>query len=159
MKGLRPEKTIETRVVKTSSPEETRAVGRRVGQMLQVGDCVALVGRLGSGKTCFVSGLAEGMKVQGRVASPSFIIMRAHPGPVHLFHADAYRINAPEELEEAGLFDWLQDGAVVIEWADRVAELLPPDALIVEFEYTDTGREITFHATTDRQAKMLKELP
>ncbi len=134
-------------------------MGQSVGQMLRAGDCVALVGRLGSGKTCFVSGVAEGMGVQGRVASPSFIIMRTHPGPVHLFHADAYRIDTPEEFEEAGLFDWLQDGAVVIEWADRVAELLPPDALIVEFEYTNTGRQITFRATTDRQAKMLKELP
>lgn len=144
--------------VETEKPGDTRALGECLGQMVRSGDCLALSGQLGAGKTCFVCGLAQGMEVEGRVASPSFIIMRTHPGPIYLFHADAYRIDDPRQLEEAGLHDWLEQGVVAIEWADRITAALPADALQIRFEYTEAGRRLTFVAGTDRHARMLKEL-
>ncbi len=133
-------------------------LGRCLGKLVQAGDCLALIGPLGAGKTCFVSGLAEGMDVEGRVASPSFILMRRHSGPVYLYHADAYRLQRPEELEEAGLYEWLEHGVVAIEWADRVKEALPPDALQIEIDYECEGRRLNFTPANPRHQEMLEAL-
>ena len=139
-----------------ATPEDTAEFGRRLGEIVAAGDCIALCGPLGAGKTCFVSGLARGMKVEGRVASPSFIVMRQHPGPVCLYHADAYRLADPRELEEAGFDEWLEEGVVALEWAELVAEALPPDALFVRIEYESEGRRIAFDTASPRHAETIK---
>jgi len=139
-----------------ATPEDTAEFGRRLGQIVAAGDCIALCGPLGAGKTCFVSGLARGMKVEGRVASPSFIVMRQHPGPVCLYHADAYRLADARELEEAGFDEWLEEGVVALEWAELVVEALPPDALFVRIEYEGEGRRIGFETTSPRHAETIK---
>jgi tRNA threonylcarbamoyladenosine biosynthesis protein TsaE len=139
-----------------ATSEETVEFGRRLGELVATGDCVALCGPLGAGKTCFVCGLASGMQVKGRVASPSFIVMRRHPGPVCLYHADAYRLADPRELEEAGLNEWLEEGVVALEWADLVAETLPPDTLFVRIEYEGEGRRIVFYTGGPRHARTIE---
>jgi tRNA threonylcarbamoyladenosine biosynthesis protein TsaE len=116
------------------SPEATAYLGGVTARHLRVGDLVALIGPLGAGKTCFVAGLAKALRVRGRVASPSFIIARWHPGPVPLVHADAYRLGVPEELLDAGLDEWLQWAVVALEWADRVLEVLPAERLTVSMQ-------------------------
>ena len=136
------------------TPDDTRAVGRCLARCLRAGDLVALVGPLGAGKTCLVSGLAEGLGVTGRVASPSFIIARHHPGPLPLVHADAYRLASPDELLDAGLEDWLADAAVAIEWADRVADALPDDCLWVKLAITADGRRVSVHPTGPRSRRI-----
>jgi len=141
-----------------ASTEDTVRLGRCLGELTQPGDCLALIGPLGAGKTCFVSGLAEGMGVEGRVASPSFIVMRCHPGPIYLYHADAYRLQDPAELEEAGLYEWLAHGVVAVEWADLVAGVLPPDALRIHMQYEAEGRRIVFSPVTARHEEMMKAL-
>jgi len=138
--------------------EETVRLGRCLGNLVQAGDCLALIGPLGAGKTCFVSGLAEGMDVEGRVASPSFILMRCHPGPVYLYHADAYRLQRAEELDEAGLYEWLEHGVVAIEWAEKVRESLQPDALQIEINYECEGRRLSFTPANPRHQEMLEAL-
>jgi tRNA threonylcarbamoyladenosine biosynthesis protein TsaE len=144
--------------VVTDCAEQTVRLGRCLGKLMKAGDCLALCGPLGAGKTSLVTGLAEGMDVEGRVASPSFIVMRCHPGPVYLYHADAYRLQSPGELEEAGLCEWLEHGAVAIEWAELVEAVLPSDALWVRLEYEGDGRRIVLTPCTDRHRELLEEL-
>jgi tRNA threonylcarbamoyladenosine biosynthesis protein TsaE len=115
----------------SASPDETHALGERLGRVLAAGDVVALSGDLGAGKTAFVQGLARGLAVRSaRVASPSFTIVNEHAGRVPLFHVDLYRIGDAGELEEIGFRDYFGRGGVVaVEWFERAPELLPADRL------------------------------
>jgi tRNA threonylcarbamoyladenosine biosynthesis protein TsaE len=142
----------------TASPEATRKIARHLAQALQPGDFLALVGELGAGKTCFVQGLAEGLGVSGRVASPTFILMRAHPGPVTLFHADAYRLNSGGELLDIGLEDWLATGVVALEWADQAPEALPAEYLTVTIAGDGELRRLTFAAHGPRGEALLEHM-
>lgn len=144
--------------VVTDCAEQTVLLGKCIGALVKPGDCLALCGPLGAGKTNFVTGLAGGMGVEGRVASPSFVVMRCHPGPIYLYHADAYRLGSPAELEEAGLDEWLEHGVVAIEWAELVEDVLPSDALRIELDYEGDGRRIIFTAHTGRHREMLEVL-
>lgn len=142
----------------TGSPEETKALGRLLGQLLRVGDLLALEGQLGAGKTCFVQGLAEGLGVQGRVASPTFIVMRQHPGETPLFHADAYRLGSADELVEVGLEDWLAEGVVAVEWADQVLEAFPEDYLVIEISGEDDTRTLSFAGNGPRSTELVEQI-
>jgi tRNA threonylcarbamoyladenosine biosynthesis protein TsaE len=144
--------------ITSTSAEETQDLGRRLGPALKAGDVIALEGPLGAGKTCFVQGLAQGLGVAGRVASPTFIVMRCHPGPVTLYHADAYRLSSAEELLDVGLEDWSAQGAVALEWADRVAEALPSDHLTVRLAGSNHERRLTFVAHGPRSQELLEHL-
>lgn len=142
----------------TDSPEATQAVAGHLAAALERGDVLALVGPLGAGKTCFVQGMAAAMGVTGRVASPTFILMRAHPGPLPLYHADAYRLSSADDLLDIGLDDWLAAGVVALEWADQVPEALPQDHLQVAFEGDDGHRELTFTARGPRGRALLEHM-
>jgi len=112
----------------THSASETLALGRRLAARFGAGDCVALVGGLGAGKTVLVRGLAEGMGLRDSrlVASPTFVLAREYPGRVPIHHLDLYRMTAPDaELAQLGLEEMLADGVVVVEWADRAPNALP----------------------------------
>lgn len=133
--------STETRQYVTRSEEETRALGERVGQLLRKGDVVLLSGALGAGKTCFTQGIARGLGVSIPVNSPSFVIMNEYQGRERLFHVDLYRIEDVEELDELGLWDYAEQGVLVIEWPERGADILPGDGLIVELRYGERERE------------------
>ena len=132
----------------TRSPEETRALAARLGDRLEAGDVVALNGELGSGKTEFVHGLAAGLKVppQVPVSSPSFILAHEYPGRLTLIHLDLYRLEdlPPELLPD--LEEYLSGPQVVaVEWARRLAPLLPGDYLEVDLEITgESERQLNF---------------
>jgi tRNA threonylcarbamoyladenosine biosynthesis protein TsaE len=142
----------------TRSPEATEALGEALGRLLAAGDLLALHGALGAGKTCLVRGLARGLRVRGRVASPSFIVARFHPGPVPLYHADAYRLASASDLVDAGLDEWLTSAAVAVEWAERVVEALPADRLDLRFELAPHGRRIEVSASGARSLVLLEGL-
>ena len=115
---------------------------------LKGGECVALVGDLGAGKTTFVQGLAKALGVKERVTSPTFVYMHVHKtARDFLFvHVDAYRGDA-DTLREIGLHEYLADpkAVVVIEWADKVQELLPEDVVRLEFAHVEGGlRKVVF---------------
>jgi tRNA threonylcarbamoyladenosine biosynthesis protein TsaE len=108
----------------TNTPAETEAAGLELGQVLKVGDIVLLTGELGAGKTTFVRGMARGTGSHALVASPTFQLVRVYPGRIQLGHVDLYRIENPIELADLGLEELADSGAVVVEWADRIAS--PP---------------------------------
>jgi len=114
----------------TLSADHTRAIGHALGSAAPPGTVVALIGELGAGKTQLAKGVADGLGVRSVVNSPTYVLMNEHMGRLRLFHIDAYRLADAEEAVAAGLLDDRQaDGVAVIEWADRLAGLLPPNRL------------------------------
>jgi tRNA threonylcarbamoyladenosine biosynthesis protein TsaE len=104
----------------TSSPEETEAAGEELGRRLRRGDLLLLKGELGAGKTTFVRGLARGCGSRAWVASPTFQLVRVYRGRLQLAHVDLYRLERSAELRDLGLEELLDEGAVVVEWGDRL---------------------------------------
>lgn len=123
----------------TTSPAETEAQGEALGRRLRVGDVVLLIGDLGAGKTTFVRGVARGAGSDAPVASPTFQLVRVYPGRLQLAHVDLYRIEKPPELAELGLEELADQGAVLVEWGDR---LDLHDAAIIEFEHLGGDRRV-----------------
>lgn len=131
-------------IVKSDSLAETQKLGQALGTLLPAGMVVALIGDLGAGKTTFTQGIAQGMGVSVPVTSPTFTLVNEYDAAngLRLLHIDSYRLGeSPEEVEgEAATFGFAdmieaEDVVVVIEWADRLAALLPPDYLAVELQY------------------------
>jgi tRNA threonylcarbamoyladenosine biosynthesis protein TsaE len=123
----------------TSSPAETEAAGERFGKRLRPGDLVLLIGELGAGKTTFVRGVARGTGSHDPVASPTFQLVRLYAGRVQLAHVDLYRIENTSELADLGLDELLDQGAVVVEWGDR---LETRKAARVELEHLEGDRRV-----------------
>jgi tRNA threonylcarbamoyladenosine biosynthesis protein TsaE len=145
--------------VETKSPEETAALGRRLGAICAPGTLLALVGHLGAGKTRFVKGVAAGLGIaEDEVTSPTFVLMNLHPGRIPLAHFDLYRLDRVD-LPSLGFYDVRDGGAVVIEWADKVDEKLLGDHLRIEFDLTgETSRRLMFQARGERSGKLLQAL-
>jgi len=131
--------------VVTASAEETEAAGERLGWRLQPGAVVALTGELGAGKTCFVQGLVRGLGASIRATSPTFVLVNQYRGRVLVHHVDAYRTDSMTELMDLGLLDLMGgDDVTLIEWADKLEPLLPPDAIRVHIAGVgDEPRTIT----------------
>lgn len=141
------------------SQAQTRRLGARLGELLIGGEVVALQGELGAGKTRWAQGMAQGLRVDVHATSPTFTLVNEYHGRLSLYHVDLYRINQAAEALAFGLEDYLYgDGVCVIEWAERVIEILPPDRLWITFHYLDdTKRRITMRADGDHYQKLLKE--
>ena len=121
---------------------ETQKLGAELGAVLEAGDLVVLDGPLGAGKTTFTQGIAEGMRVKGRVTSPTFVIARQHSsqsnGPA-LVHVDAYRLRSAGELTDLDLDASVDRSVTVVEWGRGMAESLAgfpedPDASWLDIE-------------------------
>jgi len=131
--------------VRTTSPDETLLLGRRFAALLTAGDVVALSGRLGAGKTLFVSGVASGLGISTQITSPTFLIEKIYTdGFLPMVHADVYRLGSVGEFEDLELADEGRDGVVFIEWGDAIADSLPPDHLMIHFEMDGDDRSISF---------------
>lgn len=114
------------------SPDETRALGARLGARLGKSDVVACVGPLGAGKTCFLQGLAHGLGVSADVTSPTFVLVNEYRGRLPVYHVDAYRTESLTELVDLGIEEMLHgDGVTVVEWADKLLPLLPARTITV----------------------------
>ena len=130
----------------THSRGETAALGRRLAAALENGRVVAFTGGLGAGKTAFCEGLAAGLGCTDPVSSPTFAIVNYYRGPRPLAHFDLYRIHAQSDLEAAGFYDYLDQGAVVaVEWSEHFADLLALEQPVrVDIQrLDDTTRRIT----------------
>ncbi|MED5372309.1 MAG: tRNA (adenosine(37)-N6)-threonylcarbamoyltransferase complex ATPase subunit type 1 TsaE [Myxococcota bacterium] len=138
--------------------EATVALGQRVAELAYPGLVVALRGELGGGKTTFAQGVGRGLGVQGRVSSPTFIILALHSGRLTLAHADLYRLCDAEELVELGLDEHMEQGVALIEWAERFPEVLPADHLEIHLQDEGEGRRATLSATGPRAQGLLESL-
>lgn len=133
----------------SNSPEETKQPATKIASQLKGGEVIGLVGELGTGKTVFVQGLAEGLGVNEIVNSPTFILMKVFEirnskfGIRNLIHVDAYRINNSQELKDIGVEEYLgkDDNIVVIEWAEKVKDLLPENSMMIEFKEGDSENQ------------------
>ncbi|MBI5400249.1 tRNA (adenosine(37)-N6)-threonylcarbamoyltransferase complex ATPase subunit type 1 TsaE [Candidatus Saganbacteria bacterium] len=126
------------------STEETFALGKKLGVVLEANDIIALHGDLGAGKTTLTQGIARGLDVKDFVASPTFIIINEYAGRLPLFHIDLYRLNQEVEIENLGITEYFQRGGVcVIEWAEKLGELKPAQMHEISLKILgDNEREI-----------------
>jgi tRNA threonylcarbamoyladenosine biosynthesis protein TsaE len=149
-RGVAADNAREARV-ETTSAEETIALGERLGRVARRGDLVCLWGDLGAGKTQLAKGFALGLGIDATITSPTFIIMGEYPGPITLFHVDLYRLADAADALAGGVIDDRQsDGLTVVEWPDRMGEVLPAARLDVRIDGTgDEPRTIAVVATAD----------
>jgi tRNA threonylcarbamoyladenosine biosynthesis protein TsaE len=123
--------------IETHSPDETRQLGKKIGNLLNQPIVIALIGGLGCGKTVFVQGLAEGLEVPAEyyITSPTFTLINEYPGRLRLLHVDLYRLDDLSDFEDIGLDEIFQDQAVIaVEWADKMADAFSGDCLSLNFE-------------------------
>ncbi|MGF1550864.1 MAG: tRNA (adenosine(37)-N6)-threonylcarbamoyltransferase complex ATPase subunit type 1 TsaE [Sphingomonadaceae bacterium] len=131
--------------MKLASEADTVALGVALGRRLRTGDVVALAGELGAGKTTFARGILRGLGFAGEVASPTFAIVQTYAPPdcrLPVAHVDLYRIEEHAELEQLALAELRREGAMLIEWPERLGEALWPDALRLALERGGKGRRI-----------------
>jgi tRNA threonylcarbamoyladenosine biosynthesis protein TsaE len=138
------------------APEATEAFGAALARALEPGDVVALEGPLGAGKTAFVRGLARGLDATSRVRSPTFMLVQTYPGRITLTHVDLYRLN-PGEAESLGLEEALEEGALAVEWGDRLPERWRAEALHLSFAVAGASeRTIAGRAARGRGLALLE---
>ena len=123
-------------VIETNSPEETFELGRRMGEAAYPGQIICLNGDLGVGKTVFTQGFAAGLGIEGPVNSPTFTILQLYEeGRIPLYHFDVYRIGDVSEMDEIGYEDcFFGEGVSLIEWPERIEEILPGKLTWVDIE-------------------------
>lgn len=136
------------KTVQSRSPDETVKIAEKYAQTVKPGDVICLKGNLGAGKTQFVRGFVQGVGLSGEiVSSPTFTIINEYTGDLPVYHFDCYRLERFEEAVEIGAEEYLfGDGVCIVEWPDRISELLPPSSKHVTFSIIGKNeREIIFH--------------
>ncbi len=135
---------MKKQAIITNSAEETIEFAKRFARGLKPGSVLCLEGNLGSGKTTFIKGLAEGLGLAHpeRVKSPTFVLMHVYKAKVPLYHFDCYRLDSAEELENIGFEDFINDPHAIscIEWAEKAKGLLPAHAYWIHFEISGQER-------------------
>ena len=124
----------------STSAEETKKYDQVLARQLQGGEVIGLIGELGSGKTTFVQGLAKGLGIRNRILSPTFVLMKKYKIPntkKRFYHIDCYRIKKAQDLSALNLEKLFlnSQNIIIIEWADRIKEILPKNTIILDFEF------------------------
>lgn len=145
--------------------EATLRFGYQLGSLLQAGDIIALSGDLGAGKTTLTQAIAQGMGITEQINSPTFALIHEHYHTLPLFHADVYRLESPDDLYDLGFEELLtRKGVVVVEWAERIASVLPKERLSIslqilsELEVEEPARLAQIEAVGDRGIALLNAL-
>lgn len=161
------------KMLESPTLESTHEIGRQLGRSLACGHVLALIGPLGSGKTTLVRGIADGAGVADlrQVNSPTFVIVNEYCTALasestvsasdwlRIYHIDAYRLRSSADLDALGFDEMCSAGAVIVEWADRVAEILPPEYLRIELENTgEFSRRLTLTALGHSTVPLLEAL-
>lgn len=145
------------------SPSDTQALGERIGESLKGGSVIALIGELGCGKTLLTRGIAAGLGVPLRtVNSPSFVLVNEYQGRLPVFHMDLYRLAGAADVVDIGLLDYLAraaSGVLIIEWAEKIISLLPPEHLQIRFiNLSIRKRNISFTAAGDIYNDLMEKI-
>lgn len=148
----------------SGDPTKTFYIGRILGETLTAGDIVALTGELGAGKTCFTQGIARGLGVPEvyQITSPTFTLVNEYPGRLNLIHLDVYRLSSSRDLQDLGYEEFFfGKGVTVIEWAEKIQDIIPEKSLSVTMAYLDQNqRSIDMKGQPDqitRISNVLKE--
>jgi tRNA threonylcarbamoyladenosine biosynthesis protein TsaE len=142
------------------SAEQTRRMGARLGQLFAGGEVICLTGDLGTGKTCLVQGIGQGLEFDDRITSPTFTLVNEYRGGrLTLYHVDLYRIVDAKAALTFGLDEYLyNDGVCAIEWAERVQELWPDEYLRVSMRHIDeTKRGLTLRGFGIQYERLVKQ--
>ena len=148
-------------IIETNSPEETFALGQKLGEQAKAGQIYTLNGDLGVGKTVFTQGIARGLGITEAVSSPTFTIVQVYEeGRLPFYHFDVYRIGDIEEMEEIGYDDYFfGNGVCMIEWAELIEELIPENSIHVTIEKDlERGFDYRRITITGRMGKRMKIL-
>jgi len=126
----------------TRNSQQTIEFAQRFAKKLRGGEVIGLIGELGSGKTTFIKGLAEGLRVDETITSPTFVILKSYPGrigdkKIEFIHIDAYRIESLDDIKSVGVEDYLgrDDIIVAVEWAEKIKKILPKDTIYIQFKH------------------------
>jgi tRNA threonylcarbamoyladenosine biosynthesis protein TsaE len=148
--------------ITTASSCETEKLGASIGALLIPGFFLALQGTLGGGKTCLTRGVVAAVAPQSvhLVASPTYAIMNSYPGTIPVHHFDFYRLKGDDDIVELGFEEYFfGTGVCIVEWSERLTELLPDDVLTVRFEYAgENQRLVTLTSSGLKSATVLKQL-
>ena len=166
------EKTLTLDCISHSSAQ-TQRLGMRLGELLQGGELILLDGQLGTGKTTFTQGLAQGLGITENINSPTFTLLKEYIGQPQpgistdalscrrpaLYHFDLYRLDKPDEIVELGFEDYFfSDGVSVIEWAEKAGSFWPEEYLNVRLKImSETKRGLLFIATGERYCELLRQ--
>lgn len=146
----------------SGSPGETERLGAIIGSLLRPGSFLALKGDLGGGKTCLTRGVVASLAPQSSalVSSPTYAIMNSYPGNTPVYHFDFYRLTGDDDIADLGFEEFFYgDGVCVVEWSERLVELLPSDVLILLFEYSgEDQRLITITSSGQKSDNVLEQL-
>lgn len=147
-------------VITTDNAEQTKELGRQIGNALVGGEVIAMVGDLGAGKTTITKSIALSLGIEEHVTSPTFTIVNEYQGRVKLYHFDVYRIGDIEEMYDLGFDEYIDSGGVsIIEWANLIEEILPDDAINIEIiSLGDDKRQITITGKGEKTQNIIKEL-
>jgi tRNA threonylcarbamoyladenosine biosynthesis protein TsaE len=144
------------------SPAQTQLLGSYLGEQAQKADVFLLVGELGTGKTCFVQGIAHGLETKEYASSPTFVVLREYHGRLPLYHIDFYRMNHVEEIADLGLEEYFYgDGVCVVEWAEKGLQIVPRDNLLITLHYIpacQTERSIYLKPQGKRYCELIEQL-
>ena len=142
--------------------DETYKIGELIGSLVNSGDIICLIGDLGTGKTHLTKGIAKGLDIKDHITSPTFTIVNEYTGRLKFYHFDVYRVNDPDEIAAIGFDEYIfSDGVSVIEWANYIDELIPPNNLSITIEKNlllgDNYRKINIEYS-DKRYDYIKEI-
>lgn len=152
---------MKTMSILSTSARQTVRLGEQLAKHLNKGDIVCLQGELGSGKTTFIKGVAQGLKIAPKkVNSPTFVLMNAYQGRLSLYHFDLYRIETADEMGAIGYEEFLYgDGIAIIEWAEKLKALTPKEFLRIELAHKgEKERLIKLSAVGKRYDQVIRKL-
>lgn len=127
----------------TSSPEETVALGKKIGGMLKNGDVIAMQGTLAAGKTTITKGIAAALGIEDTITSPTFCLISEYQGKMPLYHMDVYRLNGAEDFAELGTDDMIYgNGVSIIEWSEKIITELPQKTILLKITPQEDGTRL-----------------
>lgn len=127
----------------TSSPEETVALGKKIGGMLKNGDVIAMQGTLAAGKTTITKGIAAALGIEDTITSPTFCLISEYQGKMPLYHMDVYRLNGAEDFAELGTDDMIYgNGVSIIEWSEKIMTELPQKTILLKITPQEDGTRL-----------------
>lgn len=152
---------MKTNIISTDSPERTLQAGEELGRLLGPGDILCLKGDLGAGKTHFAKGVARGLGVSEPVTSPTFTLINEYYGRLPFYHMDVYRLEGAADMADLGYEEFFYgQGVTLVEWADRIYEILPDERLDIEITRgaVEDAREVRLIPRGQRYVHLVEEM-